>query len=104
MESGEGLSVDGVDSVPSTSTNVDANANATKHKKRNPKKCKKCGSSVINLSCHQKDVHGMTSSQFLANSCSQDTVFSSIFSCVNTPNANMADLSGGPGLVAWKRG
>ena len=21
-----------------------------------------------------------------------------------TPNANMADLSGGPGLVAWKRG
>ena len=60
MESGEGLSVDGVNSVPSTSTNVDANTNATKHKKRNPKKCKMCGSSVINLSCHQKDVHGMT--------------------------------------------
>lgn len=60
MESGEGLSVDGVNSVPSTSTNVEANTNATKHKKRNPKKCKKCGSSVINLSCHQKDVHGMT--------------------------------------------
>ena len=43
---------------------------------------------MINLSRHQKDVHGMTSSQFLANSCSQDTVFSSIFSCVN----NAGDL------------
>ena len=27
--------------------------------KRNPKKCSKCGKSVINLSRHQKDVHGM---------------------------------------------
>ena len=41
MESGEGLSVGGVDSVPSTSTNVDANTNATKHKKRNPYKMQK---------------------------------------------------------------
>ena len=24
--------------------------------------------------------------------------------CSNTPNANMADHSDGPGLVAWKRG
>ena len=40
MESGEGLSVDGVDSVPSTSTNVDANTNATKQKEE-PQKMQK---------------------------------------------------------------
>ncbi|XP_068721523.1 uncharacterized protein [Montipora capricornis] len=29
-------------------------------RKRNPKKCNRCGKSVINLSRHQKEVHGMT--------------------------------------------
>ena len=28
-------------------------------RKRNPNKCSKCGKSVLNLSRHQKDVHGM---------------------------------------------
>ena len=60
MEKREDFSVSGDNNVPSTSTNVDSDANASTRQKRNPKQCKKCGRSVINLSRHQKDVHGMT--------------------------------------------
>ena len=60
MEKGEDFSASGDNNVPSTSTNVDSNANASTRQKRNPKQSKKCGKSVINLSRHQKDVHGMT--------------------------------------------
>ena len=60
MEKRVDFSVSGDNNVPSTSTNVDSDANASTCQKRNPKQCKKCGRSVINLSCHQKDVHGMT--------------------------------------------
>ena len=42
---------DGGSTLPETSKD--------QKQKRNPKKCSKCGKSVINLSRHQKDVHGM---------------------------------------------
>lgn len=60
MEKREDFSVSGDNNVPSTSTNVDLDANASTCQKRNPKECKKCGRSVINLSRHQKEVLGIT--------------------------------------------
>ena len=59
-EKGENFSVNGGNDAPSTSKNVDSNTNTTKRQQRRPKKCNQCGTSVINLSRHQKDVHGMT--------------------------------------------
>ena len=41
----------------STSAQVEVEPSATR--KRNPKKCTKCGKCVLNLSRHQRDVHGM---------------------------------------------
>ena len=39
--------------------NTSAQDKPSKTRKRMPKKCSKCGKSVLNLSRHQKDVHGM---------------------------------------------